>query len=375
ALVQYFKDSYNNYKIFKGVFYHTVAGQPLYAQYPEAYFDSNHYGPLFSVLIAPFALMPDIVGMTLWSLANTWLLYKAITMLPLSVTQRTAVLWIAFIELTTAQHSFQVNPSIAAWIIMTFVFVAARRPQLAPLFALLGFFVKIYGLVALVFGAFSKDKWKLLFFLLLWTLILFALPMVLSSPDYIVDAYQDWTKALIRKNGQNAELQPAGNMQNISVIGMITRVFHLPLLPLWTVLLPAAFLMLAPLLRWKLYHDTLFQLYYLAAVLLSIVLFSTGSESPTFIIAVTGAAIFFVVQPAPWRGWTLFLLCFMLLLTCLSPTDIFPRSLRKSIIQPYALKALPCLLIWATIIYSLLTKKFIHVESRQQAGIHHNPAF
>ena len=42
----------NNFLIFKGTFWHAWQGTSLYAPYPEEYFDVNHYGPLFSLVIA-----------------------------------------------------------------------------------------------------------------------------------------------------------------------------------------------------------------------------------------------------------------------------------------------------------------------------------
>src|SRR3712207_8981993 len=53
---------HNNYLIFRYVFWHTIEQKPLYAAYDE-YWDTNHYGPFFSLVIAPFALLPEWVGM------------------------------------------------------------------------------------------------------------------------------------------------------------------------------------------------------------------------------------------------------------------------------------------------------------------------
>ena len=361
-VVQYAKGSYNNYSIFKGAFYHLIRQQPLYATYPE-YWDTNHYGPLFGILIAPFALLPDLPGMVLWSLFNTWVLYKAVQILPLEQRQKTGIFWIGFVELTTAHHSLQINPALTGWIILTFVFLHRRKLFWAAAFPLIGFFIKLYGIVAFALGAFEKKKGRLALYAGIWTLLFIVAPMVISSPAFVLQSYSDWMQSLLAKNDQNVLTDPLENMQNISAMGLVSRILSWPDFPVLAILVPAAVLMLAPLFRFQQHNSKNFQLYYLSALLLSIVLFSTGSESPTYIIAVMGAALFFVLQPRPLGKWTIALFCLMMLLTCLSPTDIFPRSVRKEIIQPYALKALPCLLIWGTVMYHLLTRKFYEPDA------------
>jgi len=363
-LIQYFQGRYNNYLIFKGVFYHTWEQKPLYKAYPAEYWDTNHYGPLFSLMIAPFALLPDVIGVILWALFTTWLLYKSIMLLPLSITQRTTLLWICFVELTTSLHSLQINPAIVAWVFFTYIFIEKKKEGAAALSILLGFFIKIYGITALALGVFAERKFRLALFLLAGSILLFVLPMLISSPDFIIASYKDWGTSLSEKNLQNTGVLEGGDMQNISVMGMISRIFDLPQLSVLVVLIPAGIIMLLPLLRFKQYVYQHFRLYYVAAILLSIVLFSTGSESPTYIIAVAGAALFFTLQQRPFKPWILFLLIFMLILTSLSPTDIFPRGIRNTFIKPYSLKALPCLLVWLTIMYQLITKKTFALEAQ-----------
>ena len=50
------------------------------------------------------------------------------------------------------------------------------------------------------------------------------------------------------------------------------------------------------------------------------------------------------------------------LLACLlytsSTTDLFPRFIRAEYVKPYALKALPCTLIWLKIVWEQLTQDF-----------------
>jgi len=50
----------NNFLIYRGVYEHTLQQVNLYLTYPAEYADSNHYGPLFSILIAPFTWLPGL---------------------------------------------------------------------------------------------------------------------------------------------------------------------------------------------------------------------------------------------------------------------------------------------------------------------------
>ena len=56
-------------------------------------------------------------------------------------------------------------------------------------------------------------------------------------------------------------------------------------------------------------------------------------------------------------GYTWFLFIFVMILTSFSPSDIIPKFIRETYVKPYALKALPCVLIWFQSIYELLTLK------------------
>ena len=85
----------------------------------------------------------------------------------------------------------------------------------------------------------------------------------------------------------------------------------------------------------------------LAYVLVWVIVFNHAAESSTHIISVLGVALWYLV--APKNRVNLFLLIFVFLLTCLSPTDIFPKTIRTQFVEPYALKALPIVLVWLRI--------------------------
>ena len=65
----------NNYLIYKNVFWHTFQEKNLFSIYPTEYFDKNHYGPLFAILIAPFAILPNYIGLILWGMINVSILF------------------------------------------------------------------------------------------------------------------------------------------------------------------------------------------------------------------------------------------------------------------------------------------------------------
>ncbi len=53
---------------------------------------------------------------------------------------------------------------------------------------------------------------------------------------------------------------------------------------------------------------------------------------------------------------------FAFVITGMSPSDLFPKSLRNSYILPYALKALPIAIIWLKLSYELLVKDFVTLK-------------
>src|SRR5262249_12786005 len=81
-----------------------------------------------------------------------------------------------------------------------------------------------------------------------------------------------------------------------------------------------------------------------SSVLIWVVIFNHLAESPTFVIAMFGAALWGVLEPpSAARAVGLVL---TLSLTSLSSTDLVPRPLRRAIIRPYGIKALPSFVLW-----------------------------
>ena len=344
----------NNFLIFKGVFWHTWHGTPLYSLYPGEYFDSNHYGPLFSLVIAPFAVLPHPLGLLLWHVLLSLALYVSIRKLPLRWGSQVFVLWFCAHELLTALFMSQFNIAIAAIVVGAYVCVRNEKDGTAAFLIMLGTFVKLYGIVGLAFFFFSRHKSRFVLWLAVWAAAMFAAPMLISSPEYVVEQYREWYASLVSKNADN--MFSGGTNQ--SLLGLVRKISHVATYSDLWLIIPGLAAFGYPYLRLGQYKSEAFRLTLLASVLLFVVLFSTGSESSTYIIALTGAALWYVA--APWRRTRtdVALMVFAFILTSMSPSDLFPAYIRKEWVQPYALKALPCVLIWLKLVWEMWTRDY-----------------
>lgn len=345
---------HNNFLIFRGVFWHTIQKLSLYDFYPAEYNDHNHYGPIFSLVIAPFAVVPDAIGLLGWLVVLALGMYYAVRRLPLEEGRQIFLYWFCAHELLTALQMQQFNIAIAAIIIGSFAAIEKGREVTAAFLIVLGTFVKLYGIVGLAFFFFVKRKPRFILALIGWSVVCFVAPMLISSPEYVVGQYVEWYERLAAKNGENT----FSLMQNISLLGMIRKISGSASYSDLLVILPGLALFGLPYLRFGQYRHLAFRYAILSSVLLFVVLFSTGSESSTYIIPFAGIALWYTTSPWKRSGWDVALLVFAFVLSSLSPSDLFPRSLREAYVLPYALKALPPTLIWLRLSYELLTRDY-----------------
>lgn len=352
---QYLHGSYNNYKIFKYTFLHSQEEKPLFDEYPSEYGDSNHYGPVFALIIAPFALLPDAIGTSLWNIANALILCMGFYSLPVPLKTRSVIALLCTHEALVAMLSFQFNVGLTGLIMLSFSYILANKEAKSAFAIALGTLIKLYGIVGLAFFFFSRNKLKFIMWGLISISVLLVLPAVISSPEFIIKSYNDWYISLTEKNMHNVSLT---SMQDISLMGIVRRVMQDASIPNLPFLAGGLFLFFLPYLRINQYQYTSFRLMLLSSVLIFTVIFSSGSESPTYIIAFAGVSIWYMIQPSQKSKGILFLFLFAFLLTSLSPSDLFPRYIRNEFIKPYSLKALPCVIIWFTIVYQMLVVDF-----------------
>lgn len=377
ALTKLGAGRHNNYDVFRYVFYNTWSGASLYAESTDGgYLDINHYGPLFSLIIAPFAVMPVWLGMLLWNVMLAVFLLWAVqryASLPSLQGKASSVvmpfmIWFCAHELLTSLFMQQFNVAVAAIIVLSYYFVEKGCDEYATFFIVIGTLVKLYGIVGLAFFFFSRHKVRYVVSLVVWTGLLFSLPMLISSPEYQIEQYQEWFVNVIGKSDDNL----LSLMQNISLLGIIRKTLFMlsggyvadgvlqggvnpAYSDAWVIL--AGIVMMAVCYfqvgKWKV---AAFRQMILAAVLMFVCLFSNGTESSGYIIAMIGCVIWYC--SATWQRSSLdmILMVFAFVLTSLSPSDLFPRAVKENIVLPYALKALPVTLIWLKLMWELCRK-------------------
>lgn len=353
SVAQYFKPqtgeytNYNNYIIFKQAFFHLLDGKDLYIMYPAECWDLFKYSPAFALFMGVFAWLPDIAGLTLWNLLNAMVLWYGFATIPHATKrQKTFMLLFVFIELLTSIQNAQSNGLIAGLILLAFNKLENGDVRWSSLFITLTVFIKLFGLVAFALFLLYKQKPKFILWSIAWTLLLLVLPIVVSGYDGLLAQYQSWWKMLKEDHSASVGLSVMGWLQTwFGYNGSKTLIT-----------LGGVALFCLPLIKVRQYSDYTFRLLLTASVLLWVIIFNHKAESPTFVIAIAGAALWYFMQPKNTAALVLIVLAFVF--TSLSPTDLFPPPVRKQFIEPYVLKAVPCIFIWGVLIYQMMFKKY-----------------
>ncbi len=333
---------YNNYVIFKQSYFHLIENKDLYQLYPQEHWDLYKYSPTFSLLMGLLAYLPDFLGLLIWNLLNAFVLFFALWKLPFSSDKKRiwAFLFLV-IELVTSLQNAQSNGLMAGLIILAFVYLEKKNIALATLCIVATIFIKLFGIVAFALFLFYPNKLKSALYTLGWILLLAVLPLILISPEQLTFLYKSWGNLL-----QNDHSISIG----FSVSGWLFTWFGLNLKTVSLVV--GTFLFCVPFIHYKYFNEVRFKLLYLASILLWIVIFNHKAESPTFVIAVTGVAIWFFTQEFNKLNFSFLILA--LLFTVLAATDLFPKFIRDDYFIPYVVKAVPCIFIWGKITWELI---------------------
>ncbi len=347
---------YNNYVIFSKSFDHLKEGKELYVAYPDEYWDLYKYTPTFSVFFGLFNLFPEKIGLFFWNLFNALIVLLAIRFLPrLSNLEKGVLMLILAVELMTSIQNEQSNGMVAGLLALALGLAERNKLIWATFVVVCSAYVKLFGVVGFAIFLLYPNKVKVALYSAMWTVILFFLPLLYTDFQGLLDYYKAYGVML---------KQDFDDSYGLSVMGWLHSWFQL-VFNKNTIVLIGVVVFLIPLYKFKLYTNEKFKLLLLASILIWIVIFNHKAESPTFIIAMLGVGIWFLISPKNRLNWSLFL--FAILFTSLSPTDLFPKSVRMDFVKPYVMKAVPCIFIWFKIIYDMIQMKSDEIKKVNEA--------
>jgi hypothetical protein len=191
----------------------------------------------------------------------------------------------------------------------------------------------------------------------MWLVILFALPLIFVNIQQYGALWASYGSMLAGDHDAS---------YGYSVMGCLHTWFGLDVNKNAVVGVGALLFML-PFARVRHYAHTPFRLLMLASALIWTVIFNHKAESPTFVIAMAGIALWFMTMPKTPVNIALFVLA--ILFVTLSPTDVFPRVVREEFVKPYCLKAAPCIFIWLKILYDMLNYPKLRVAKGDNISV------
>jgi hypothetical protein len=402
-----FYSHYNNYIIFKQSFFHLIASQDLYIHYPQEQYDLFKYPPTFALLFAPFSMLPDFLGYSVWTALNLLLPVFAIYKLQgVSSRVKAAMCALLLLEGFTSALNSQSNGLMLGLLLFAFVAMQNGRISQAVLFIWLTAFIKLFGILffamLLVFpGAVKKSLVRVPVIFV----VLYLLPLPVLGWEGLQRQYASMFNLLAHDHGYFVKYSVMGWLQQwfglrpnknlILILGL-----GLQCIPLLVFIIKQKLWRSGSLEQINSKSLERWQFLFAASWLLWMVIFNHMAESATYVIAVGGAMLalsqlvvsenthfgttkisgildgqnksidsnshsnnavqnvswhrYISSQNSPWIGAFIM----MFLFTMLGPTDIYPKEVRLWIVETAQLKAFPCILLWGLTCIEMIRCRF-----------------
>ncbi len=277
---------HNNFSIFKNAYFHLVQHQPLYTPYPNEYFDLFQYHPVFSVLFAPIALLPKTIDLFIWLLGSTIAFLWAITHIGLDKRWVVWVMLLSVFELSRNMVHVQPNILITTGMVYTFIFFERQDTSKAILTTVMNFCIKGFGAITGLFVVLYPKTGRNILQGFVFTLLISLTPLFFVNPSELVKHYTDWFDLL------RSEVIS----EPFSLVGFLTHTVGFPKsIEPYVMSFGVLMLIVYWLMLWLRRSDltTERRAYFLAFLLLWVVVFNRGAESPTYLMASTGLLIWF----------------------------------------------------------------------------------
>lgn len=292
------------FPVFRQSFVHLAAGQDLYAAYPSEQGtedrDRFKYSPTAAMFFAPFALLPFIAGLFLWTALNSLALFFAVDRL-IPGKNGTLALLIVFPSLIAAIQSTSSNALIAALMVASFVALEGARHLRSSTMIAAGALMKLFPAAAVPFVLLQPKPWRAFAKLALVVFALLALPLLVTTPVQLIAQYKSWANIL---------LGDAGDLTFARSIMVVVRHWTGLATPNWMFQSAATLILITPIaLRRSHWSDPAFRKSLLASLLIYVVIFNHQAENSSYIIASVGLAVWYLNSDRSLIRTLLLVLC------------------------------------------------------------------
>ena len=330
-----------NFFIFRAAFHHLIAGQNLYAAYPAEYADYFKYSPTFALLFAPFSVLPPLPAYMLWAVSCAGAVFAGVTRLlpPRRAALALVICWLAVVgDLQRAQT----NALSAGLMILGWVAMERERQWPAAVAIVTGGFIKLFPVAALAGAVFHGRKRRFAIIVAVAIVVGAFVPLLATSWNSLIAQYHWWGVKLRQDSVPMARYGTSGAGLYAGLMGQF-RVWWGVQWPFWPTQLAGTAMLLAPLLRGRAAWTARFRTNFLASILVFCVLFNHQAESPSYSIAMIGAAIWFAASDRGW--WRMALIVACLAIVNVASTDLMPHAVYDYYVR-YLLKTVPLIPLW-----------------------------
>lgn len=353
----------NTWNIYRSVSWHFLKHDDIYAAYPTEFGDQYQYSPSFPALFAPFASLPYYVGYFFWNNLSMLLIpFLIFKFKHFSTEKKAIVCYIGLLEMIVCLQGTQSNVMIANLILLSFLSFENKQQWLAAFALAAGIYIKVYPIVAVSLFLLYPNKFQFLFKFFIAMVVLGALPLIIFSPAELGAMYQKWF--IIMKE------DPGVVPGSISLTGIMQAYFNISDASKLFVQIIGISIFCLMYIRTNLFKEYYYRIYFLCSILIWVALFNHVSEITTYSIAICGVG-FWLIHQKQTKAIKIFMVLFVLIATVLS-IDPTPRFIVKYIYE-HSLKTVPFAVIWACILYQMLTKKedFFKLSPQQDPTIKH----
>lgn len=304
------------------------------------------YLPLFSVLFSPFTIFPAWLGAFLWNFFTYSLFYKSIFNLPekYNFNDKKFIFFITCLLLFATMLSMQFNPIVAAIFLFSYSALEKKNYFLAILLISISGLTKVYGIIQFSMFLFYPKFWKNAIYSSITMLVLFAVPLIRYTPTELFALLNSWKEAIsfhsTKQGGFYSIYRPFFQINDVvgNYATQISAIIFFLILGL----------VLIQLKQFKSSFSKRAQ--YLGILMSWAILFSVGSELHTYVIAMTGYAIWYINTSATKIDRVLLWINFFLI--AIFPIDILiPTFISKVVLGDLHLAIIFFAITWFRMVY------------------------